>query len=62
MNITERIEMVLEAIKGSKARAQAARAKGELKDYAIAMEDVIALEATLVGEAEILVDEIKKAA
>jgi hypothetical protein len=60
--ITYRIEMVLNAINETKARARDTAERGELKEYKEAMESVLVLEATLVGEAEQLVDAIKKAA
>ena len=62
MTILERIRMILEAIKGSKDRARTAAHNGELMVYRRSMEDVIALEATLVGEVESLMDDIDKAA
>jgi hypothetical protein len=58
----ERIELVLEAIRASKQRALAASKLGDFTAYKTAMEDVVYLETTLVGEAEMLVAEIKKAA
>lgn len=62
MSALERVEMMLEAIQAVRLRANREQASGDPQSYKTAMEDLLALECSLVYEAQQLVDSIKNAA
>lgn len=58
----ERVEIMLEAITATRARAKEAAKAGDLNAYRTAMGDLTALECSLVSETQSLIDELKKIA